>query len=120
MHKILVVDDEQASAMFLALSLSHEGYDVRSCMDGFEAVETIKEFRPDLLITDWVLQNEIDGIAVAQQALSELPALRIIFISGLPSEELARELPDLGEVEIFEKPTDLDEVIAKVKEMLGH
>mgnify|MGYP001757890465 FL=1 len=61
--KILVVDDEQAVRESLKRSLRFNGYDVLLAEDGEEALQLIREQRPDLTILD-VMMPKLDGLGV--------------------------------------------------------
>ena len=54
---ILVVDDEQQITRVLKTTLASHGYSIRTARDGDEAVQVIKEWSPDLLITDLRMPN---------------------------------------------------------------
>ena len=59
---ILVVDDEPQITRVLKTALSSRGYAIRTASDGDEAVQVMKEWSPDLVITDLRMPN-MDGLA---------------------------------------------------------
>ena len=66
-HNILVVDDEPQITRVLMTTLTSHGYTIRLAADGDEALQVMKDWPPDLLITDLSMpnmdgrQNQIDG-----------------------------------------------------------
>ena len=101
--KVLVVDDELLSSSFLCLSLDDEGYSTRSASNAEEAINISSEFKPDILITDWMLKDGKDGIEIAHALVKDNPAIKIIFITGMASHV------------IIEKPVDLNQIIKILK-----
>src|ERR1700682_5494179 len=66
-HKhILVVDDEPQITRVLRTSLSSHGYDIRVANDGETALEIMKDWTPDLVITDLSMPN-MDGLELCRQ-----------------------------------------------------
>ena len=51
-HRILVVDDEESIRSVFAQLLQREGYEVTTAEDGFEALLQLKQFLPDVIISD--------------------------------------------------------------------
>jgi CheY-like chemotaxis protein len=62
--KILVVDDEAQIARVLKTTLSARGYSVRTASDGDDALQVMKSWTPDLVITDLRMPN-MDGVELA-------------------------------------------------------
>ncbi len=79
--KVLVVDDECPIADSLASILDLQGYDAMTAYSGMEAVETARQFRPDLIISDVMMQG-LNGIEAAILIRSFLPGCKILLISG--------------------------------------
>lgn len=119
MARILVVDDDRNCAAFLRLFLTDEGHEVRSAISGKEAMQAALTFTPSLLITDWLLKDGTDGLALARNLRKEQANLRVIFITGMPERELRSKFEDLDDVQIFEKPLDLDRLLPLVNSLVG-
>jgi two-component system, OmpR family, response regulator MprA len=65
-RRVLVVDDEPAVRESLANSLVFEGYEVVAVSDGVEALDRLKNDRPDLVVLD-VLMPRLDGLTACRR-----------------------------------------------------
>ena len=79
--KILVVDDEKAVSITLALVFKSKGFEAQSANSGMEALELARSFRPDILLTD-VMMPGMDGFELAEEVFNELPGCRVFLLSG--------------------------------------
>lgn len=77
-NRILVVDDNEASAKVFALALSLHGYDVREAYSGKQAVETARTFLPNVAFLDLGIPM-MDGFEIAAQ-LQAIPDLNGVFL----------------------------------------
>jgi len=114
MAKILVVDDEQVCTFFLSCALSDEGHEVRTTLRGDEAIVIGMDFKPDILISDWMLKDQCDGLEVGRRLRDNLPELQVIFITGLAEETLREKANGFPFLRILEKPVDLEEMLTIV------
>lgn len=103
--RILVVDDERIIADTLVRILAGRGYDSRAVYSGEDAAECAIEWKPDHVITD-VVMEKMDGIVLAIYLARELPACRVLLMSGhIGTEELLAAAKKLGhEFPILAKP----------------
>jgi CheY-like chemotaxis protein len=111
MAKILVIDDEPIPWRMLHHFLTGEGHEVRTALDADEAVQVAHDFRPDLLISDWLLKDKT-GLDVALAVRDELPEARVIFTTGLPATVVAEKARAASNVSVLEKPFDLESLVA--------
>ena len=103
--KILVVDDEEDILELLKYNLKKEGYHVKTVTNGIEAVETAKDFFPDLVLLDIMMPNQ-DGVETCRQ-LRELPELEntfIIFLTARAEEYSEVAAFDIGADDYITKP----------------
>lgn len=77
-YKILVVDDESDIIEFIDYNLKKEGYLVATAMNGVQAIEVAKTFKPDLILLD-VMMPVLDGIETCKQLKSD-PAFAKTFV----------------------------------------
>jgi CheY-like chemotaxis protein len=115
---VLVVDDNEANVDILVGALS-DTYEVIVAMDGFSALETIRENPPDLILLD-IMMPDIDGFEVCRR-LKDNPdtaSIPIIFLSALSEDEEKQKGLDLGAVDFITKPFYPAEIQTKVKQHL--
>src|SRR5205823_3454653 len=117
MARILIVDDEPACSKSLAALLAQDGHQVRAATRGHEAVDLGIAFRPDILIADWLLPDRLNGAAIAQRIRTSVPAVEVIFVTGLVADDIARlaAASGLERVTVMEKPCDIDAILQVVR-----
>jgi two-component system KDP operon response regulator KdpE len=113
-HKhILVVDDESQIARVLRTSLSSHGYDIRVANDGDTALEIMKDWAPDLVITDLAMPN-MDGLELCRQ-LRTKTQIPIIVLSVRGEERTKVKALDAGADDYVTKPFGIEELLARVR-----
>jgi CheY-like chemotaxis protein len=114
--KVLVVDDEQVIADTLAKILDINGYDASAVYSGLAAIESARELRPDLIISDVIMQD-MDGIEAAIRIRKFLPSCKILLFSGqAATADLLENARSQGhDFEILAKPVHPAELLAKLK-----
>ena len=115
---VLVVEDEMMLRMRAVDMVVDAGYTPLEALDAAEAV-AILESRSDvaLICTDIQMPGQMDGVGLAHAVHLRWPAIRIIVVSGqlnLPHLDLPPRSRFLG------KPLDAVEVIAEMRDMIGH
>ncbi len=66
--KILVVEDEEIIALEIVTRLKNMGYDVcKTVASGFDAINELKQCKPDLILMDIRIKGEMDGIETAKK-----------------------------------------------------
>jgi DNA-binding response OmpR family regulator len=115
--RILIIEDEERIAGFLARALEAEGVGVDVVGDGTRGLAQALSGRYDLLILDLLLPGR-DGMEVLNelhQGRAELPVLILSARGDLPTRLRGFEL---GEVDFVPKPFALDELLARVRVQL--
>ena len=112
-RRILVVDDESQITRVLRTSLSSQGYDIRVANDGETALEIMKDWTPELAITDLSMPN-MDGLELCRRirAASQIP---IIVLSVRGEERTKIQALDAGADDYVTKPFGIDELLARVR-----
>lgn len=110
---ILVVDDEPQITRVLRTSLSAQGYDIRVANTGEMALEIMKDWTPNLIITDLSMPS-VDGVELCRQvrATSQVP---IIVLSVRDKERQKVEALDAGADDYVTKPFGMNELLARVR-----
>ena len=115
MRKVLVIDDEPSYRDALELMLAHEGFQVATARNGREAIRHVEADPPDVLVVDWLLRGEMDGLAVLRAVRELVPAVHAVFITGYPTPSLRASVARLPSTVFLAKPFDLVDLIAAVR-----
>jgi two-component system KDP operon response regulator KdpE len=112
-RRILVVDDEPQITRVLRASLSSQGYDIRVANDGETALEIMKDWTPDLIITDLSMPH-MDGIELCRN-LRLATKTPIIVLSVRGEERTKVQALDAGADDYVTKPFGIEELLARVR-----
>jgi two-component system, OmpR family, KDP operon response regulator KdpE len=113
---ILVVDDESQITRVLRTTLSAQGYEIRVANDGETALEMVKDFAPDLVITDLAMPN-MNGIELCRN-LRRVSQVPILVLSVRGEERSKVEALDSGADDYITKPFSTGELLARVRAAL--
>ena len=116
--RVLVVDDEAAMRDLLKKTLALADYDVDVAPDGRAALERLRLFSYDLLITDLKMPG-MDGLAVIHEARRLHDNLPVIIITGFSTEASAIEAANLGVSGYLTKPFKVPNVLSVAARALG-
>ena len=107
--RVLIVDDQTMFRELLArLIVQDPRFEiVGNAGDGREALESFSALKPDLVILDLMLPG-LNGIDLLRQFLRERPEVRILVISGHPSEEAVRGVLKAGAHGFIEKNATIE------------
>lgn len=113
---ILIVDDEDTIREVVRRYLENEGYSVREAADGYEALDTIKEDPPNLIVLDLMLPG-IDGLTITQHLRQDRHIPIIMLTAKGEASDRIRGL-DLGADDYITKPFSPQEVVSRVRAVL--
>ena len=111
---ILVVDDESQITRVSADFAFGHGYDIRVANDGETALEIMKDWTPDLVITDLAMPN-MDGLELCRRIARRLPQVPIIVLSVRGEERTKVKALDAGADDYVTKPFSMNELLARVR-----
>ncbi len=109
MDKILIVDDEVTVCDLLKNFLTLKGYEVYTALDGYSAINKVKEVCPQLVMLDIVMPG-ISGMEVLKKIKKLNPKTGVIMITAVPDQGIITESIDLGAYDCIRKPMDLKHV----------
>src|SRR5215831_16466795 len=112
-RRILVVDDEPQITRVLRTSLSSQGYDLRVASDGETALEIMKDWTPDMVITDLAMPN-MGGIELCRR-IRTTTQIPIIVLSVRGEEKTKVQALDAGADDYVTKPFGMEELLARVR-----
>ena len=116
---IFVVEDEKPIQELLQYNLEKEGFKVSSSANGEEALETIKEKVPDLILLDWMLPD-LSGIKICQylkqdKTVKDIP---VILLTAKGEEEDKIKGFNTGAEDYMTKPFSFPELLVRIKSLL--
>ena len=116
---ILVIDDEEAIRQVAADILGSYGYRVRLAADGRRALPSIRKQAPriDMVILDMVMPRQ-GGRETFLKLKKIDPAVRVLFSTGYSQNEKVNEIMALGVSGFIQKPYQVRDLLAKVREIL--
>jgi CheY-like chemotaxis protein len=108
-RRVVIVEDNRATADSMRLLLHLAGYEVRVAYNGPDGVRAAEEWPPDIVLCDIGLP-ELDGyeVAIALRQHPETAQARLIAITAYGSEAARRRSQEVGFEEHFVKPVDPD------------
>jgi two-component system KDP operon response regulator KdpE len=114
--RIIVVDDQPKLRRFMRSTLVAEGYEVDEAKTGEEALETIRELRPDLVVLDMNMPGM--GGLEACRAIRRDGDLAIIMLTIRNSEDDKVAALDAGADDFITKPFSTPELLARIRAAL--
>ncbi len=120
MKKILIVEDDPNIASSLEIRFRASGYATLVANDAVQGTRLAVQGRPDLVILDVSLPAG-SGLTLAEtfNRIPETQDLPIIFITAHKEPQIREKIVDLNAAGFFEKPYDIEEVLAAVQSTLG-
>jgi two-component system OmpR family response regulator len=115
--RMLVVDDEPTLAELLSMALRYEGWEVRSAADGFGAVRTAREFRPDAVVLDMMLPD-MSGLEVLRRLRADVPEVPVLFLTAKDSVEDRVAGLTAGGDDYVTKPFSIEELVARLRALV--
>jgi len=114
MAKILVVDDEITSITILKKVLEDAGHRVTTVSDGNKALEKIKEFKYDILLTDFNMPG-MNGVELTEQAVKIEPDMIVILITAFATIRSAVDAIRYGAFDYLTKPVNKEELLLSIE-----
>jgi len=114
---VLVVDDEPNIVDVVAMALRYDGFDVEEAHTGAGALAQAREWRPNALVLD-VMLPDIDGFEVAKRLSGEHANVPILFLTARDTTADKVHGLTMGGGDYVTKPFSLEELIARLRNML--
>ncbi len=114
--RILVVDDEPQIRRIMRTTLTSSGYEVDDAKTGEEALEKLREFRPDLVLLD-INMPGMGGLAACREIRQDLN-VAIIMLTVRNTEKDKVEALDAGADDFVVKPFSTPELLARIRAAL--
>jgi CheY-like chemotaxis protein len=117
---ILVVEDETPVRELVCNLLAGYGYKIFQAESGVKALELWKECkdRVDLVLTDLVMPDLMNGRELAERLLSERPSLKVIFTSGYSADVVGKDFVLRDGLSYLQKPYHPEKLALAVRDCL--
>jgi len=116
---VLIVDDNPQNAELLEAYLDGLGYEIRTAKDGVEALASVEQAPPDLILLD-IMMPRISGFQVCER-LKDSPATRdipIIMVTALNEDGDIERAVESGANDFLTKPVNKVELVTRVKSLM--
>jgi len=115
-EKILIIEDEENILEAVKYTLTQEGYDVFTSVDGEDGLEKAQEIKPDLVLLD-VMLPKMDGFEVCRILRKDLEMP--VFMISAKAEEIDRVVGlEMGADDYITKPFSMRELVVRVRNSL--
>lgn len=116
-HRILIVDDDEDMLRLLEKWLVSDGFEVIKAGSSEEALEILKDLRPNLVISD-IFMGGMDGLDLLARIHDDNPLMPVIMLSGQAKIPDAVKATHLGSAAFLTKPVKHEELLEQVKRAL--
>lgn len=119
-RRVLVVDDDPAIVELFTDVLERDGrFELRTASTGYDAGVISQQFRPELMILDYMLPD-VNGNVVCRTVREnpDLAEMKIIIVSGVVNQDEVNGLMGAGADEFVKKPFNIDRLMSKINELL--
>ncbi len=120
MSRIVIVEDQ---SLFLAglkniIELETDLKVIGTAMNGLEGLEVIRNLKPDLVLSD-IRMPQMNGIDMLQKAKSEIPDLKLLFLTTFDEDEYLLHALKYGACGFMMKDIDADDLINSIRRALA-
>ena len=117
--KILIVEDEPLIAMNLQAEFIRRGYNAYKIIsNGEDAVATVQDDPPDIILMDILLIGHLNGIETANK-IRKFSNTPIIFMTGYSDEEIRQKAKKVDPVALIDKPVPISDVAELIDSTLS-
>ena len=114
---VLLVDDEDNLRSMLEAALRHHGFDVHPVANGREALASVEDVSPALIVLD-VMMPDLDGFEVCRRLRSSGVKVPVVFLTAKDATDDKVRGLTLGGDEYVVKPFSLEELVARINAVL--
>lgn len=117
----MIVDDEFLTRNMLSIMLTQVGHHVTEAEDGLEAIEMLKQNRPDVILLD-LMMPRCDGMTAIKSIRnnSTMTDLPIIFLSAKTDGATIQAGLDAGANRFLTKPVSYGDLVQNIQDVLVH
>ena len=109
-YSVLIVEDDESARRQLAKLVKKEGFAVAEAENGATALESFKEHRQDIIITDFSLPK-LDGLELIHKIKRLSPDAQVILVTAFGGDDVAMMALQNGVLDYLKKPIDIDALV---------
>lgn len=115
--RVVICDDQAAfrQTVVIVLGLDEELEVVGQAANGQEAVDSVRELRPDVVLLD-IAMPVLDGLEALPLIRAASPDTKVVMLTGVTSEAIRERALAAGAVLFLEKGTGIDALARRIKE----
>jgi excisionase family DNA binding protein len=119
-RRVLVVDDDPQILAIVQETLKGDRFEVRTASNGYDAGILTEQFRPDVILLDYMLPD-VNGSVVCERIRSnpEYAGIRVVFVSGVADDTEVQRLMQRGADGFVRKPFRADELLRLVNGLVS-
>ncbi len=116
---ILLIDDEPAWLTSVSQILTREGYTVKGVATALEALDVLRKFRPDLIVSD-LRMPDMNGFDLLEKlkTLPQVSATPVVFLSAIDDFHAKKVAKELGAAGCITKPFEQGDLLSSLKQYL--
>ena len=115
---VLLVEDEETLALIIKDTLEGQGFFIRLAKDGEEGLRQFFEEKPDVLVAD-VMMPRMDGFEMVRRIRRQDKQTPVLFLTARSATSDVVEGFELGGNDYLKKPFGMQELIVRIKALLG-
>ena len=115
---ILLVEDEPNLVLIIRNTLTSQGFNVRTAMDGEEGLRKFYAEKPDVLVAD-VMMPKMDGFTMLRQIRQTDQQTPVLFLTARSAIDDVVEGFELGANDYLKKPFGMMELIVRLRSLAG-
>ncbi len=123
-QRILIIDDDPIYTKSTTAILESHGYQVDSARNSEEAMSSMQQEKPDLVLLDVMMDWVLEGVTLSQEMMSErdLQPIPIIMVTSIRSTEYQNVFPQDQYLHIdswLDKPCPPEKLVSEVEKTLA-
>ena len=113
---VMVVDDESDIRATVKTVLEKNGYKVITAVNGDDCLKKLEKTKPDMILMDIMMPG-----TPVRQVVEKIKGVKIVYLSVVRTSEAEKEylLKSKNISDFIQKPFDIDELVRKVKCVIG-
>ncbi|MGH2568300.1 MAG: response regulator [Bacteroidota bacterium] len=116
---ILVVDDEPSWLSAVTMVLKSKGYEVKTAVNGTDALKALAHFKPDLILSD-IRMPDLNGFDLLDMVKKNpaIAATPVVFLSAIDDFHARKIARELGAADYILKPVDEADMLSALEKYL--